>query len=527
MTLGGMALAVGILVDDATVEIENIHRNMAQRKPLVRAILDGAQQIAVPAFVSTLCICIVFVPVVFITGAAKSLFVPLALAVVFAMLTSYLLSRTLVPTMVRYLLEKEAERSTPRGITAPPGSARRFFAAFERGFERLRTAYGRWLAWALRAPRGVRDRRSSASSWRASLALLPLVGRDFFPSVDAGPDQAARARRRRARASRRPSGASREIEDTIRTRDPARARSRRCSTTSACPYSGINLSLSEGALISPADGEILIALKEDHAPDRRLRAQAAHEAAPATIPDTTFFFLAPDISTQVLNFGLPAPIDVQVVGAPGNEDDDATRSRSEIAGRDAARSRARSTCTSRRCRASPQLRVDVDRTMAAQAGLTQRDVASDLLVSLSSSAQVAPSYWLDPKRGVQYLVAVQTPQYQIDSFDARRAHADLDAERRRPAAARPTWRRSRAPAAPANVTHYNVAAHLRRAGQRRRHRPRLGRRRASTKIVDRDASRRCRAAPRVAIRGQVESMESSFRGPRLRARLRGRCSSTC
>jgi len=407
MTLGGMALAVGILVDDATVEIENIHRNLAQRKPLVRAILDGAQQIAVPAFVSTLCICIVFVPVAFITGAAKSLFVPLAMAVVFAMMTSYLLSRTLVPTLVRFLLAKEAlHHDEPR-----KGLAGRFFGAFDRAFDRLRARYGALLAWSL-AHRAVVVTGFLGFAV-LSCGLLGLVGRDFFPNVDAG---LVKLHVRGAPGTRIEESEKRfaAIEDTIKTVIPPGEIATMLDNIGV-PYSGLNLSLSEGALISPADGQILIALKEHHAPTaeyvRRLRKKLV-----ATYPDSTFFFLAPDISTQVLNFGLAAPIDVQVVGAPGNEE--ATYGVAQQIAERMKKVPGAVDVHLAQVPRQPEIRIDVDRTMASQAGLTERDVASDLLVSLSSSAVVSPSFWLDAKYGVQYLVAVSTPQMANDSMDA-------------------------------------------------------------------------------------------------------------
>lgn len=408
MTLGGMALAVGILVDDATVAIENIHRNLAQKKTFVRAIIDGAQEIAVPAFVATLCICIVFVPVAFITGAAKSLFVPLAMAVVFAMLTSYLLSRTLVPTMVRLMLRAEVEAHDNPG---KPSVFRRVVGSFDRGFERMRHAYGSWLAWSLahRAPVAL----AFLAFVVLSGALFPLIGRDFFPNVDAGliklhvrGPPGTRLEETEHRLAR--------IENTIRTIIPEHEIATMLDN-GGVPASGINLSLSEGALISSADAQIMIALKRDHAPTdgyvRKLR-RVLNEK----YPDTTFFFLAPDISTQVLNFGLAAPIDLQVVGAPGN--DQATY---EVAQELAARVRkvpGAADVHLAQVPFAPQLRIDVDRTLAATSGLTQRDVANDLLLSLASSSQVSPSYWLDRKRGVQYLVSVQTPQYLNDSIRA-------------------------------------------------------------------------------------------------------------
>src|SRR5450432_85298 len=412
MTLGGMALAVGILVDDATVAIENIHRNLGQKKPFIRAIVDGAQEISVLALVSTLYICIVFVPVAFIAGAAKSLFVPLALAVVFAMLTSYFLSRTLVPTLVRFLLEKEAKEHAGEHQAGAPGLAKRFFGAFDRSFVRLRTAYGGWLAWALE--HRVLFVSGFLSFVVASVALLvPMLGRDFFPSVDAG---LIKLHVRGAPGLRIEETERRfaDIEKTIRTVIPPSEISVMLDNMGV-PNSGLNLSLSEGALISPSDGQISISLKEHHKPTadyvRKIRRKLHQE-----YPEATIFFLAPDISTQVLNFGLAAPIDVQLVGAPGNEESTLAVARKIVAEMSAIPGAA--DVHMAQVLNKPELRIDVDRTMASLSGMTQKDVASDLLVSLSSSTQVALSYWLDTKRGVQYTVAVQTPQYENNSVDA-------------------------------------------------------------------------------------------------------------
>jgi multidrug efflux pump subunit AcrB len=447
MTLGGLALAVGILVDDATVEIENIHRNLARHKPLVRAILDGAQQIAVPAFVSTLCICIVFVPVAFITGSAKSLFVPLALAVVFAMMMSYVLSRTLVPTVARMLLGPEA--AAHAGIApAARGRFARFLAAFERRFEALRDSYGRWLHWCL-AHRGPFV-AGFALFVAGSTLLLGLVGRDFFPNVDAG---LIKLHVRGAPGTR--------IEQTERDFAKIEAAVREIIPDHEIetlidnlgqPVSGINLSLSEGALISPADGQMMISLADGHAPTadyvRRMR-----ELLNQRFPDKTFFFLAPDISTQVLNFGLAAPIDVQVVGAVGHEAE--TLAYAERVLTELKRVPGVADAHLAQVPRGPQLRVDVDRSMAARAGLTQRDVASDLLVSLSSSGQVAPSYWLDP-RGVQYLVAVQTPQYANDSVHALERTPVSTGATSAPQLLSNLGSVSRG-TGPVNITHFNVA----------------------------------------------------------------------
>jgi multidrug efflux pump subunit AcrB len=445
MTLGGMSLAVGILVDDATVALENIHRNMAQKKPFLRAIIDGAQEIAVPAFVSTLCICIVFVPVAFITGPAKYLFAPMALAVVFAMLTSYLLSRTLVPTLVKYLLEKEAAAHHNAGHDSNRSA---FFAAFERGFAATRDWYGSYLALALRHRPLVVG--GFATFVIASLALFPLVGRDFFPSVDAGLIKL----HVRGVPGTRIEETERHIADiqqTIREVIPPREIDSQLDNIGV-PYSGINLSLSEGALISSADGQIMLALKEGHGSTadyvRKLRSKLND-----LYPETTFFFLPPDISTQVLNFGLPAPIDLQVVSAPGREQE--AFKLASVLRRKVAAIPGTADVRLAQVPRVPSLRVNVDRTMASQFGVSERDVASDLLVSLSSSGQVAPSFWVDPKRGIQYLVAVQTPQYGMDSLDALR-QTPISTPGGTPQFLSNMAQISRTEG-PANITHYNVA----------------------------------------------------------------------
>lgn len=501
MTLGGMSLAVGILVDDATVAIENIHRNMAQNKPFFRAIVDGAQEIATPAFVSTLCICIVFVPVAFITGAAKSLFVPLAMAVVFAMLTSYVLSRTLVPTLVRYLLRGEAAALASGRHHHGESIAGRIFAAFDRGFERMRAGYGRLLALAL-ARWGV-----TVTAFLAfvclSLALFPLVGRDFFPTVDAGLVKLhvrGPAGTRIEESERRFAAISATIQTVI---PPAEIET--MLDNIGTPYSGINLSLSEGAAISPADGQILIALKSGHRPTagyvRELRRTLA-----ASYPDTTFFFLAPDISTQVLNFGLAAPIDIQVVGATAN--DQATYELAQELVRRVEEIPGAVDVHLAQVRHEPQVHVEVDRTMARQAGLTERDVASDLLVSLSSSSQVSPSFWLDAKRGVQYQVAVSTPQYENDSLEALGA-IPLATPEGVPQMLSNVATMSRR-TTPANITHFNatrtydVQANVEGAD--------LGAVASAVSSVVKELEPKMPRGTVVKIKGQVESMESSFRG---------------
>jgi multidrug efflux pump subunit AcrB len=497
MTLGGLALAVGILVDDATVAIENIHRNFGQNKTFVRAIVDGAQEIAVPAFVSTLCICIVFVPVAFITGAAKSLFLPLALAVVFAMLTSYFLSRTLVPTLVRLMLKGEFDQHGRAGNSW----FRRFVAAFDRAFERLRHGYGRWLAFALehRGPVAI----LFLGFVLASVALFPLIGRDFFPSVDAGliklhvrlpPGTRIEETERRLA----------QIEDTLRLVIPP-DQIQTLIDNEGVPVSGINLSLSEGALISSGDAQILIALKPDHPPTERYVRKLRKSLADA-YPDTTFFFLAPDISTQVLNFGLAAPLAVQAIGPVGGEAQTLAIARDLV----------------KRIKKVPgaadvhlaqvpevqELRIDVDRSMAAQAGLTQRDVAGDVLLSLSGSAQVSPNYWLDKTRGIQYLVAVQTPQYMNNSLDAVNGTPLSTGSDGRPQLLTNVSRISRT-TGPLNITHYNATrtydVNANVAGTD------LG---SVTTAVDKIVRELTPKLPRgvtLRVLGQADSMVSSFR----------------
>ncbi len=400
MTLGGMALAVGILVDDATVEIENIHRNLGMGKPIVRAILDGAMQIATPAFVSTLCICIVFVPVIFLTGAARYLFTPLALAVVLAMMASYLLSRTLVPTMVRYLLASEVgHEHEPKG----------FSAAFQRWFEKLRSGYRVVLSSALA------HRKFVAVSFfllvAVCLGLAPMLGQDFFPQVDAGQI------RMHVRA---PAGTRIEeteqyfaqVESAIRQVIPP-AELTDILDDIGLPYSGFNIALSDSASIGTFDGEILISLRPgEHGPTaeyvRELRARLNRE-----FPTLTVFFQPADIVGQILNFGLPAPIDVQVAGPLANARADYELAR-QIERR-LSRIPGAVDVHTHQVAGVPELLFNVDRTRASQMGLSQVSVADSLLISLSSSAQISPNYWIDPRNGVDYPVAVMTPQFRVNT----------------------------------------------------------------------------------------------------------------
>ena len=421
MTLGGMALAVGILVDDATVEIENIHRNLHQGKRLVQAILDGAQQIAVPAFVSTLCICIVFVPVWFITGAARSLFTPLAEGVIFAMLTSYLLSRTLVPTMVHFLLESEVEMYggvEQEGIQHDHSHAAeeehwiwRVHEAFNVQFEKFRSMYGGFLAFALH------HRLSVLAVFVAfvagSCALYPFVGQDFFPAVDAGQIRLHVRGYPGTRLEESERNFAR-VEAYIRRQIPPEQVDTIIDNI-GIPNSGINMALSDGSGISPADGEILISLKEDHEATADI-VKKLRKSLPEQFPEMRFWFQAADIATQVLNFGLPAPIDVQVLGPKSSQEKNlqiAEELRQAISGIPGAVD-----VHIHQVARTPDLRVNVDRVRADQMGLNQQQVATAMLVSLSSSGIIAPNYWLNQKNGVEYSVAVMTPQYKVDSINA-------------------------------------------------------------------------------------------------------------
>lgn len=412
MTLGGLALAVGILVDDATVAVENTHRNIGLRKPLVRAVIDGAAQIAIPTFVSTLAICIVFVPVLLLTGTAKYLFTPLAMAVVFAMLASYLLSRTLVPTMAHFLLKSEVEMYQ-QGIDGEAKHGRGLFWRlhywFDGGFERLRFRYLGLLDWSLRH-RGPALTAFLGFSI-ASVGLVWLIGEDFFPNVDSGQmrlEARTPAGTRLEQTEVRFAAFEREIRDVI----PAREMDTLIDNIGivncwACLAQG------EIPTISSADGEILISLKKDHSSTRdyevRLRKRLRER-----FPDTTFFFNPASITTQILNFGLPAPIDLQVVGRDA-------AANYQIAQKLAARISRISGAADVHVHQvvdAPDIELNVDRVKASQLGLTQRDVTSSMLISLSGSNQVAPNFWLNWGNGVNYSVGVQTPQYKIDSLDA-------------------------------------------------------------------------------------------------------------
>jgi len=404
MTLGGLALAVGILVDDATVTIENIHGFLSRGKETEEAILLGAEQIAVPALVSTLSICIVFVPMFLLTGVARYLFVPMAEAVVFAMLASYLLSRTLVPTMAKYLLKAHAEE----GSHAPSKNPLVLFQAwFERSFERIRTAY-RGLLVAC-----VRHRRLFAGSFLAACALsfglYPWLGQDFFPSVDSG-EFTLHLRAPTGLRIEETAALCDRVEAEIRNQIPP-AEFSGVIDNIGLPYSGINLSYSNSAPVGTADADIMVALSPKHRPTagyvHDLRLKLAQD-----FPGVTFYFLPSDMVTQILNFGLPAPIDIQVIG----NDLQANR---QFADTLLEKVKYVSGTTDLRIQQTfdqPKFHIDVDRTKAQEIGFTQREVANNLLITLSGSFQTAPTFWLNPKNSVSYQVATQTPQYLVQSL---------------------------------------------------------------------------------------------------------------
>jgi len=413
MTLGGLALAVGILVDDATVEIENTHRNIAMCKPLIRAVLDGASQIAVPTFVATLSICIVFVPVLLLTGTARYLFTPLAMAVVFAMAASYLLSRTLVPTMMAYLLESEIElyREEHDNPNARRGGLLGYaHCLFNAMFERLRFRYMGLLGWSL-GHRGLVLLAFSAFAV-ASLGLATFIGEDFFPSVDAGQMRLhARgpAGTRIEETEARFAALEREIRAVVPPDEIAML-----IDNIGIPNSWPAIAQGDIPTISSADGEMLISLnKEKHAPTREYEVKLRKHLR-EKFPDMVFFFQPADITSQIVNFGLPAPIDLQVVGRNAEANYKIAQKLAERI----SHIPGAADVHVHQVAAQPELRLNVDRDKASQLGLTQRDVTSSMLISLSGSGTVAPNYWMNWTNGVSYSIGVQTPQYRIDSLDA-------------------------------------------------------------------------------------------------------------
>ena len=403
MTLGGLALAVGILVDDATVEIENIERNLAMGKEMKQAILDGASQIAVPAFVSTLCICIVFVPMFFLTGVARFLFVPMAEAVCFAMLASYLLSRTLIPTMVMYIMRGHEHRAEE-----PKSFLGRFQRGFERGFDRFRAGYQQLLETTLEH-RGL-FAACFVSFCVLSMGLVFFLGQDFFPSVDAGLIRL----HFRARSGLRVEETARlcdEVEAVLREQIP-KNELQTVLDNIGVPYSGINLSYSNSGVIGTSDAEVLISLNPEHHHPTAGYIRKLRRELPQRFPGVEFFFQPADIVSQILNFGLPAPIDIQIIGANMQSSYSIGQS---IANRLKTIPGAADVHVQQLMNL-PTLRLDMERTRINQVGLTAQNVAQSVLITLSGSFQTAPNFWLNPRNGVSYPIAIQVPQYHMTSL---------------------------------------------------------------------------------------------------------------
>jgi multidrug efflux pump subunit AcrB len=497
MTLGGLALAVGILVDDATVTIENIDRNLDQGKTLRTGIMDGAAQIALPAFVSTLCICIVFIPMFFLTGVARFLFVPLAEAVVFAMLASYILSRTLVPTLAMYLIKPgthHAHRPASWNIPA------RLQWAFEGAFDSLRESYGRALAACVRHRKLFLPAFLAACC--AAFLLVPWLGQDFFPSSDAGQFNL----HFRTKTGTR-------IEETARLADLIENSMRKVIPPSelavitdniGVPYSSLNTAYSNSAPIGTMDADIMVTLKPGHRPTDEF-VHELRRTLPREFSGVTFYFLPGDIISQILNFGLPAPLDIQVSG-PNLEANHAFASKlmrqiGSVPGVVDLRIH--------QLFDQPKIEVDVDRTKALQSGFTQYNVASNLLVSLSGSFQTAPSFYLDPRNGVSYNVIAQTPQHQLTSF------GDLNnIPLTSPSASRPeilgNMASTHRTSGMAVLSHYNIqrAIDIYGAVQDRD----LG---GVASDLDRVINANRKDLPRgsqLVVRGQIETMQSSFQG---------------
>jgi multidrug efflux pump subunit AcrB len=495
MTLGGLALAVGILVDDATVTIENIERHLEDGAPLHNGILGGAAQIAVPALVSTLCICIVFLPMFFLTGVAKFLFVPLAEAVIFAMLASYVLSRTLVPTLAMYLL-KAKHHDDPKSNNP--------FARLQRGFERLferaRNSYSSVLIGL------ISGRKIFVPSFLlvciCAFALVPFLGQDFFPATDSGQF----ILHVRAKTGTR-------IEETARLADDVEARIRQTIPASevdnildniGLPFSPLNYIYNNSGLTGAADADVLVSLNEKHHKTgdyvRTLR-----ETLPREFPGATFAFLPADIMTQTLNFGLPAPIDIQIDGPDVNANLEVAKTMisqlSHVRGITDLRIQQQSDY--------PKFHIDVDRTKAAQGGFTERDVANSTLISLSSSFQIAPMFYLNPKNGVSYNIVAQTPQYKIQSGQDLQNIPISGSNQKRPAILTDVASIKRTSEL-GSINHYNIRRVVDiYASVQDRDLGAVGR--EATRIVD--ANRK--TLPRgsfVTLRGQYGTMRSSYIG---------------
>src|ERR1700686_4149426 len=501
MTLGGLALAVGILVDDATVEVENINRNREAEpdKDMDEVVLDSASQIATPAFVSTLSICIVFAPMFLLSGVARYLFVPLAEAVVFAMLASYFLSRTIVPTMAKYLLRGEKHEA---GDAPSRNPLVRFQKRFEEGFEKFRRSYRGVLEFCLHHRRAFLITFFAASLGSVAI-LIPWLGRDFFPSVDSGSFKLH---------LRAPTGMRIEetanlcdlVEQSIRKQIPANE-VHNVIDNIGLPYSGINLSYSNSAPVGTSDADILVTLSaKPHPTDDSI--QQLRLNLPKQFPGVSFAFLPADMVSQILNFGLPAPIDVQVVGndLEGNRlyADKLLEKMRNVSGTSDLRIQQPFD--------APYLRLSVERTKAEQLGFTAHDIAQNLLVSLSGSFQTSPTFWVDPKNRVSYQIATQTPQYRTDSLQDVANIPITGTDPTAPPSLMASLVSTQRGAGMAVVSHYNVAPVIDIFGAA------TGRDLGGvagdiTKIIDASRQQLPRGS-RVVVRGQVQTMRASYVG---------------
>ena len=501
MTLGGLALAVGILVDDATVEVENINRNREAEpdKDMDGVVLDSASQIATPAFVSTLSICIVFAPMFLLSGVARYLFVPLAESVVFAMLASYFLSRTIVPTMAKYLLRGEKKEAVDAGTRNP---LVRFQRRFEQAFDRFRGSYRGVLESCLHHRRAFLI-AFFASCLGSLVILIPWLGRDFFPSVDSGTFKLH---------MRAPTGMRIEetanlcdlVEQSIRKEIPA-SEVQSVIDNIGLPYSGINLSYSNSAPVGTSDADILVTLSaKHHSTDDYVH--QLRRTLPKQFPGVTFAFLPADMVSQILNFGLPAPIDVQVVGndVEGNR---------QYADKLLAKMRYVSGTSDLRIQQpfdEPYLRLRVERTKAEQLGFTAHDIAQNLLVSLSGSFQTSPTFWVDPKNRVSYQIATQTPQYREDTLQSLENIPITGTDPNAPPSLMASLVAVQRGSGMAVVSHYNVAPVIDIFGAA------TGRDLGGvagdiTRIIDATRSQLPRGS-RVVVRGQVQTMRDSYIG---------------
>jgi len=499
MTLGGLALAVGILVDDGTVTIENINYHLEMGKPVEPAIMDGAQQIVIPAFVTLLCLCIVFVPMFQLGGVAGYLFRPLAEAVVFALIGSFLLSRTLVPTMANYLLRSHHTGHDPAApVRRSRNPLKRFQQMFEDRFTRVRARYRTLLLRALASP------RIFIAGFLAcvvlSFGLWPFLGQNFFPAVDAGQI----LMHVRAQPGTRIEETARLfdlMEQTIRSTIPPNELDNIVDNI-GLPFSGINMAYQNTGTIGPEDGDALISLKEDHPPTEKY-VKELRTLLPQKFPGTTFSFLPADIVSQILNFGLPAPIDVQVIG---------TDQKANYAYANDLLKRIRMVPGIADLRIQqvlnyPQINVEVDRTLAGEVGLTQRDVANSLLVTLSGSAQVHPNFWLNPENGVSYPIVAQMPQYRIDTMSDLANVPVTSAETKSPQYLGGLAQITPGPS-PGVVSHYNVQPVIDIYGATQ-HRD-LG---AITVDINRILEETRKNLPHgsyVVLRGQVQTMTSAY-----------------